>query len=73
MHPTMPVDPETAELVRRIRTRQRIATVVGLALAVLVVVALLLWPREIRDGVVAGASAVWQFLVMLFSGRLFSR
>lgn len=71
MHPTMPVDPETAALERSIRTRQRIGLVVGAVLAVAIVVALLIWPREIRDGVVTGAQAVWQFLVMLFSGRFF--
>ena len=71
MYPGTQVDPQTAALLQQIKVRQRIALAIGLVLAVAVVVALLVWPDEIRDGVVTGASAVWRFLQMIFGGQFF--
>lgn len=71
MYPGIQVDPQTQALLQQIKVRQRIALVIGLVLAVGVIVALVVWPDEIRDGVVTGASAVWRFLQLLLSGQFF--
>jgi hypothetical protein len=71
MYPGTQVDPQTAALLQQIKRRQRIALVGGLVLSIAVIVALLVWPDEIRDGVVNGASAVWRFLQLLLGGQLF--
>lgn len=71
MYPGTQVDPQTQALLQQIKVRQRIALVIGLVLAVGVILALVIWPDEIRDGVVTGASAVWRFLQMLLGGQFF--
>lgn len=71
MYPGAQVDPQTQALLGQIKRRQRIAAIVGAVLAIAVVVAVVVWPDEVREGVVTGAAAVWRLLQLLFSGELF--
>lgn len=68
MYPSMPVDQETQEFLRKVKLRQRVLTIGGIVLAVLVAVAVLVWPDEVRQGIVSGATAVWRLLQMVFGG-----
>lgn len=62
----MPDDPETAALLRTIRRRQLIWIVLGGIVALALVITLLIWPEQVKDGVVQGAQALWRLLQMLF-------
>jgi hypothetical protein len=66
----MPDDPEAAAFLRTVRRRQLIWIVVGSVVALAVVIALLIWPEEVKEGVVQGAQAVWRLLQMLFGSLL---
>ncbi|WP_029135673.1 hypothetical protein [Nakamurella lactea] len=64
----MPADPETAAFLRAVRRRQLIWIVIGAAAALAAVIALLIWPNEIKEGVAQGAAALWRLLQMIFGG-----
>lgn len=68
MYPSMPVDQETQDFLRTVKRRQRILAIAGILLGVLVAVAVVIWPDEIRDGIVTSASAIWRLLQTLFGG-----
>lgn len=68
MYPSMPIDQETQEFLRKVRLRQRVLTIAGIVLAVLVAAAVLIWPDEVKQGIVSGAVAVWQLLQRVFGG-----
>lgn len=64
----MPADPDTAMFLRNVRRRQLIWAVVGGVLALAAVIALLIWPEQVKEGVVQGATALWRLLQMIFGG-----
>jgi hypothetical protein len=64
----MPADPETEAFLRAVRRRQLIWAVVGGVLGLAAVIALLIWPEQVKEGVVQGGQALWRLLQMIFGG-----